>query len=104
MLPLSENELDDLVARERERGAPPLTNWDSIAGQLRAEGLIKSRSYGIRGFDTRVWMQAAAAVLLVVGGVGIGRYTASRAVPDPTKSAQSAFSPNATGQTAIAAQ
>ena len=108
MLPLSENELDDLVARERERGAPPLTNWDSIAAQLRAEGLIKENVengfYGIRGLGTRVWLQAAAALLLVVGGAAIGRYTASRAVPNPTKSVQSAFSPNATGQTAIAAQ
>ena len=44
MLPLSEKELDDLVARERERGAPPLTDWDSIAAQLRAEGLIRDLS------------------------------------------------------------
>src|SRR5260221_7997909 len=101
MLPLSENELDDLVARERERGAPPLTNWDSIAAQLRLDGLIKETGFG--GLRTRVWMQMAAAVLLVVGGAAIGRYTASRSVSNPTQSAQSAFSPNTTGQSAIAA-
>jgi len=103
MLPLSENELDDLVARERERGAPPLTNWDSIAAQLRLEGLIKEKS-GFSGFKTRVWMQAAAAVLLVVGGAGIGRYTASRSVSNPAQSGQSAFSPNTTGQSVQAAE
>jgi hypothetical protein len=102
MLPLSESELDDLVARERERGAPPLTNWDSIAAQLRAEGLIKKNGFG--GLNSRILMQAAAALLLVVGGAAIGRYTASRAVPNPTKSDQSAFSPNTTGQSVQAAE
>src|SRR5260221_10145726 len=102
MLPLSENELDDLVARERERDAPPLTNWDSIAAQLRLDGLIKETGFG--GLRTRVWMQVAAAVLLVVGGAAIGKYTASPSNSNPTKSAQSVLSPNATGQTAIAAQ
>src|SRR5215211_7123115 len=80
MLPLSENELDDLVARERERGAPPLTDWDSLADRLRREGLIKEKRFGGSGgsgaLGTRVWMQAAAAVLLVAGGAAIGRFTA----------------------------
>ena len=66
MLPLSENELDELVARERERGAPPLTDWDSLAERLRAEGLIKEKRFGgssgSGGFAPRVWMQAAAAL------------------------------------------
>jgi hypothetical protein len=77
MLPLSEKELDDLVALERERGAPPLTNWDSLATRLRAEGLITtSRSPGER-LAARPWMQAAAAVLIAFGGAAVGRYTAS---------------------------
>ena len=76
MLPLSENELDDLVARERERDAPPLTDWNSLAAQLRAEGLISAPAGGGR-FAARRWMQAAAAVVLVGGGAAIGRYTAS---------------------------
>jgi len=106
MLPLSENELDDLVARERERGAPPLTNWDSIAAHLRAEGLIKESGFGrITGSGTRVWMQAAAALLLVAGGAAIGRYTArANPVSNPAVSAQSAFSPNTTGQSVQAAE
>jgi hypothetical protein len=95
MLPLSENELDDLVARERERGAPPLTNWDSIAAQLRLDGIIKSRSYGITGSGTRIFMQAAAAVVLVAGGAAIGRYTApAKPVSNPVASAPSALAAN----------
>lgn len=101
MLPLSENELDDLVARERERGAPPLTNWDSIAAQLRLDGLIKEQTR-FSGLRTRVWMQAAAAVLLVAGGTAIGRFTASASTA-PAATTQSASTPNTTGQSALAA-
>lgn len=99
MLPLSENELDELVARERERGAPPLTDWDSLADRLRAEGLIKAPAFGGSGgggggarFTTRSWMQAAAAVLLVAGGAAIGRVTApaSSSETTPAQSAQTA--------------
>lgn len=101
MLPLSENELDELVARERERGAPPLTDWDSIATQLRAEGLIRTPVSG-RGIATRTWMQAAAAVLLVAGGGLVGRYTASGAATQNADSS-AAVTPNSSGQTVAAA-
>ncbi|HUQ20630.1 MAG TPA: hypothetical protein VM099_13530 [Gemmatimonadaceae bacterium] len=79
MLPLSDKELDEMVALERSRGAPPLTDWDSIASQLRAEGIIRERTLGSR-FTSRTWMQAAAAVVLVAGGIAVGRYTAQRDV------------------------
>lgn len=102
MLPLSEKELDELVAHERERGSPPLTNWDSIAAQLRAEGLIKERAFGGR-FATRTWMQAAAALLLVAGGAAIGRYTATASAA-PKNATQTAAIPNVPEQTAVAAQ
>lgn len=84
MLPLSDKELDELVARERERGVPPLTDWDSIAAKLRAEGLIREpRSREL--FAARSWMQAAAAVLLVAGGMAIGRYTTRSGASSPTE-------------------
>jgi hypothetical protein len=84
MLPLSEKELDELVARERELGSPPLTDWDSIAARLRAEGLIRERGLGQR-FTSRTWLQAAAVLLLVAGGAAIGRYTANASTtPDAT--------------------
>lgn len=106
MLPLSENELDELVARERERGAPPLTDWDSLAERLRAEGLIKEKRFGgsggSSGFAPRVWMQAAAALLLVAGGAAIGRFTAPAAATVNTAS-QSAPITGTAAQTASAA-
>ena len=102
MLPLSEKELDELVARERERGSPPLTDWDSIATQLRAEGLIRDSALGGR-LAARTWMQAAAAVLLVAGGVAAGRYTASASAVQSVAS-ESAATPNSSGQTAAIAR
>ena len=105
MLPLSENELDELVARERERGAPPLTDWDSLAERLRAEGLIREKRFGgsggSGGFTTRVWMQAAAALLLVAGGAAIGRFTAPDAA-DVSTASQSSQTTSAPAQTAAA--
>src|SRR5687768_12349049 len=95
MLPLSENELDELVARQRDRGAAPLTNCDSLADGLRAEGVIKAPAFGGSGgggaarFTTGTWMQAAAAVLLVVGGAAIGRVTA------PASSSENALAQSA---------
>ena len=95
MLPLSEKELDELVARERERGSPPLTDWDSIAARLRAEGLIRERAFGGR-FASRTWMQAAAAMLLVAGGAAIGRYTATAsASPDSSSPTSTALAASA---------
>lgn len=80
MLPLSENALDEMVARERERGAPPLTDWTSLSARLRTEGLMKSASSS--GFISRGWMQAAAGLVLAVGGAAVGRMTAgTSAIP-----------------------
>jgi hypothetical protein len=70
-MPLSENALDEMVARERERGAPPLTDWDSLSVRLRAEGLI--REPVISRFTSRRWMQLAAGIALAVGGAAAGR-------------------------------
>jgi hypothetical protein len=71
---LSEDQLDQLVAEERRREQSPLNEWRSIAARAREEGLIRdseSRSW----IANRPWIQAAAAVLLLAGGIGIGRTT-----------------------------
>ena len=71
---LSEEKLDELVAAERERQQPPLNDWRTIAARAREEGLIRERSSG--GWASgQPWMSAAAAVLLLVGGIAIGRTT-----------------------------
>jgi len=79
MLPLSEKALDEMVARERERGASPLTDWASLSDRLRAEGLIREPIAASR-FVSRRWLQAAAAVLLAVGGAAVGRMSAGASV------------------------
>ena len=52
-----------------------LTNWNKLAAQLSAEGLIRDAA-STEGRSRRVrvvwWMQAAAALLFVAGGVTIG--------------------------------
>lgn len=88
-MPLSENALDEMVARERERGAPPLTDWDSLSVRLRAEGLI--RDGNASRFVSRRWMQVAAGLALAVGGAAVGRMSAG-APPLPTQSASVAQS------------
>ncbi len=59
---------------ERERLLPPLTSWEALAPQLRAEGLITEGVAERRAF--RGWMRAAAAVVLLAGGGVLGRLSA----------------------------
>jgi hypothetical protein len=80
---LSEEQLDQIIAQERAREQAPLNNWRAIAARAREEGLIResqSRSW-IAG---QPWIQAAAAMLLLVGGVAIGRTTV--AIPSSAQS------------------
>lgn len=89
MLPLSENALNDLVARERKRDAPPLTNWGSLSVQLRAEGLI--RDSAASRFTGSTWMRVAAGLALAVGGAAVGRASAGASLI-PARVAQTASS------------
>ena len=71
---LSEEKLDELVVAERERQQPPLNDWRTIAARAREEGLIRESMS--RGWASgQPWMRAAAAVLLLIGGIAIGRAT-----------------------------
>jgi hypothetical protein len=81
---LSEDQLDQIITAERARPQAPLNEWRTIAARAREEGLIReseSRSW-IAG---RPWIQAAAAMLLLVGGIAIGRTTI--AIPSSAQSA-----------------
>lgn len=97
MQPLSDNALDDMVIRERERGAASLTDWDSLSARLRAEGLIREPE--ISRFTTRPWMKIAAALTLAVGGAAVGRASAGAPLL-PAGSVQSASSTDETSRTA----
>lgn len=75
MLPLSENALDKMLTHERERGAPPLTDWDTLSARLRMEGLIRDPK--TLRFTSIRWLQVAAGLALAVGGAAAGRASAS---------------------------
>ena len=93
MLPLSENQLDDIVARDRDRGNIPLTDWTSLSVQLRAEGLIRDPI--VSRFATRRMMQIAAGLMLAIGGAAVGRVTAG--APLPVQSASTDATPSDQG-------
>src|SRR5437763_11683638 len=71
---LSEEQLDQVIAAERVREQEPLNEWRAIAARAREEGLIRDES-GQGWSSGQPWMQAAAAILLLVGGIAIGRTT-----------------------------
>jgi hypothetical protein len=74
--------LADLSASESSRLGLPLTKWESLAPALTADGVIDTgRGFQLRSAQVRrPWMQAAAAVLLIAGGMMAGRYSAGAAV------------------------
>lgn len=67
----------DLAGAEANRLGAPLTTWDTLAPALVADGVIDDgRGLRFRARSTRrPWLQAAAAVLLVSGGVAAGRWS-----------------------------
>ncbi len=71
---LSEEKLDQLVAEEKARQQQPLNEWRTIAARAREEGLIRESASG-GWVSSQSWVQAAAAVLLLIGGIAIGRTT-----------------------------
>ena len=82
---LSEEQLDQIIAEERSREQTPLNEWRTIAARAREEGLIRESES--RGWASQSWLQAAAAILLLVGGIAIGRTTT--ALPSATQSTAS---------------
>jgi hypothetical protein len=91
-MPLSENAFDQMVARERGRDAVPLTDWDSLSGRLRAEGLI--RDPVVSRFNARRWMQVAAGLTLAMGGAAAGRASAGASlIPKSTAVAATEVTP-----------
>ena len=77
MSPLSEEELDFMVDRERSREFVPLNDWNTLAARLREEGIIRDR--GRRAVAVPAWwMRAAAVTMIAAGSAAVGRYTAPR--------------------------
>jgi hypothetical protein len=88
---LSEEQLDQLIAAERARQQEPLNDWRTIAARAREEGLLHD-SGEWRGSSGQPWLQAAAAVLLLVGGIAIGRSTVG--LPTTTQSQSNGIATN----------
>jgi len=74
--------LADLANGESARIGQPLTTWESIKPVLVADGVIDTgRGLPFRAQRVRrPWLQAAAAVLLITGGMMAGRYSAGGSV------------------------
>ena len=89
---LSEEQLDQIIAEERARPQPPLNEWRTIAARAREEGLIRESSSS-GWVSSQPWMQAAAAVLLLIGGIGIGRSTTG--LPTATQTPEAPSTPPA---------
>jgi hypothetical protein len=70
--------LAELASTEYARIGTPLTNWDTLATALVADGVIDAgRGSRVRSSRMgRPWLQAAAALLFVAGGTMVGRYSA----------------------------
>jgi hypothetical protein len=95
---LSDDQLDQLIDQERARERAPLNDWRTIAARAREEGLIS----GARAPSWRLghpWRQAAAAVLLLAGGIAIGRttvgFSGSRRIEQSAQSSNSSPLPAA---------
>lgn len=72
---LSEEQLDQIIAAERWREQEPLNDWRTIAARARQEGLIRESEQSAWRGSSQPWMQAAAAMLILIGGIAIGRTT-----------------------------
>lgn len=78
-----------MAGSERDALGLPLTRWDSLSERLHREGLI-ARPVVRRS----PWLQVAAALLLVAGGVALGRATTNEpilpGITDGARAGQSA--------------
>ena len=90
---LSEEQLDRIIAEERLREQAPLNDWRTIAARAREEGLIRESQSSRWWASSQPWLRSAAAVLLLVGGIAIGRATI--ALPSAVQSTASNSRPAA---------
>jgi len=76
-------ELGKLAAASARTIGAPLTSWESLRPALLADGVIDSGSGRLSGTRRQRsgWLQAAAAVVLVAGGVAGGRLSAGMSFP-----------------------
>ena len=59
---LSEDQLDEIIERERSRDYATLNDWRTIAARAREEGLLRESERARVWSSAQPWLQAAAAV------------------------------------------
>src|SRR5206468_8495259 len=67
------------LANSEQRIGAPLSDWESLAPALRADGIIDTGEWRVARRPRRfsgIWSQSAAAVLVAIGGIAYGRYSA----------------------------
>jgi hypothetical protein len=69
---VSEDRFDQLVSDERARDGATLNSWETIAARAREEGLIRDNPRA--RWTSASWTRAAAAVVVLAGGIAIGRW------------------------------
>jgi hypothetical protein len=89
-----------MASSERESMGLPLTRWEHLSKALRADGLIvgksrrEERTFTSTLPTAHAWLRVAAALLLVAGGVALGRASTSEPVfPGLTSAPQTARGP-----------
>jgi hypothetical protein len=76
---VSEDRFEQLVSDERARDGATLNSWETIAARAREEGLIRDNPRA--RWASAPWTRAAAAVVVLAGGVAIGRWMPSSGPP-----------------------
>ena len=82
---------------------PPIGDWRVLEARLRSEGLVRDpglfRKLGIA--ETPRWMRAAAAVVLFLGGVGVGATAAAGPTRSPGSPSVREDAPNAVSAASV---
>ena len=72
-----------MASTEQSRIGSPLSDWSALAPALKADGIIDTGEWRVARRPRRFangWAQVAAAVIIAVGGVAYGRYSAGGSV------------------------
>jgi len=89
---VSEDRFDQLVSDERARDGATLNSWETIAARAREEGLIRDNPRA--RWASAPWTRAAAAVVVLAGGISIGRWMPTSGGSEPAPAvAQTAPAP-----------
>lgn len=82
---------------------PPSGKWEELEGRLRKEGLIRERKSRRSGVASVVspggWLQAAAGLVLFLGGAGVGALATGE--DDPAPAARQTAPANAEAEVAV---